>query len=76
VLRLCLKELFAFRLMQTDPNWANFLYDDSRGKVSTPPGISRMADRLTANRFASFNSSTLAQHESTASRSWTTGIDY
>ncbi|XP_026519484.1 atypical kinase COQ8B, mitochondrial-like, partial [Terrapene carolina triunguis] len=27
VLRLCLRELFQFRFMQTDPNWANFFYD-------------------------------------------------
>jgi aarF domain-containing kinase len=31
LLRLTLRELFEFRLMQTDPNFANFLYDaDSR----------------------------------------------
>lgn len=33
VLRLCLLELFKFRLMQTDPNWANFLYDRQRDKL-------------------------------------------
>uniref|UniRef100_A0AAY4CQP9 ABC1 atypical kinase-like domain-containing protein n=1 Tax=Denticeps clupeoides TaxID=299321 RepID=A0AAY4CQP9_9TELE len=27
VLQLCLKELFEFRFMQTDPNWANFFYN-------------------------------------------------
>lgn len=27
LLDLCLKELFEFRFMQTDPNWSNFLYD-------------------------------------------------
>ncbi|KAG8960656.1 hypothetical protein FRC03_006288 [Tulasnella sp. 419] len=27
MLVLCLKELFQFRLMQTDPNWSNFLYN-------------------------------------------------
>ncbi|XP_061875750.1 atypical kinase COQ8B, mitochondrial-like, partial [Colius striatus] len=27
LLGLCLRELFQFRLVQTDPNWANFLYD-------------------------------------------------
>lgn len=26
LLRLCLRELFEFRFMQTDPNWGNFLY--------------------------------------------------
>ncbi|KAH8078324.1 ABC1 family-domain-containing protein [Filobasidium floriforme] len=33
VLRLCITELFQFRLMQTDPNWANFLYDRKRDKL-------------------------------------------
>ncbi|KAG6828186.1 hypothetical protein H0H92_008845 [Tricholoma furcatifolium] len=27
VLELCLKELFEFRAMQTDPNWSNFLWN-------------------------------------------------
>ncbi|XP_059223569.1 atypical kinase COQ8B, mitochondrial [Stomoxys calcitrans] len=27
VLKLCLRELFEFQCMQTDPNWSNFLYD-------------------------------------------------
>ncbi|XP_047057329.1 protein ABC transporter 1, mitochondrial [Lolium rigidum] len=30
LLELTIKELFVFRFMQTDPNWSNFLYDDSR----------------------------------------------
>lgn len=33
VLRLCLRELFEFRFMQTDPNWSNFFYDAKRHKV-------------------------------------------
>jgi len=28
VLQLCLKELFEFQYMQTDPNWANFFYNE------------------------------------------------
>ncbi|KAF0975839.1 hypothetical protein FDP41_005166 [Naegleria fowleri] len=27
LLKLCLKELFEFKFMQTDPNWSNFFYD-------------------------------------------------
>ncbi|KZC11761.1 PREDICTED: aarF domain-containing protein kinase 4 [Dufourea novaeangliae] len=27
IMRLCLKELFVFRYMQTDPNWSNFFYN-------------------------------------------------
>ncbi|XP_067412711.1 atypical kinase COQ8B, mitochondrial isoform X3 [Emydura macquarii macquarii] len=34
VLRLCLRELFQFRFMQTDPNWANFFYDAGKHKVT------------------------------------------
>ncbi|XP_051901063.1 atypical kinase COQ8A, mitochondrial-like isoform X2 [Pristis pectinata] len=34
ILRLCLRELFEFRFMQTDPNWSNFFYDPRTGKVS------------------------------------------
>ena len=26
LLRLCMREVFSFRFMQTDPNFANFLY--------------------------------------------------
>ncbi|XP_053124202.1 atypical kinase COQ8B, mitochondrial isoform X2 [Hemicordylus capensis] len=34
ILRLCLRELFEFRFMQTDPNWSNFFYDTERHKVT------------------------------------------
>ncbi|KAJ3099509.1 hypothetical protein HDU97_002998 [Phlyctochytrium planicorne] len=33
ILLLCLKELFQFRFMQTDPNWTNFFYDPSKHKM-------------------------------------------
>uniref|UniRef100_A0AAY4CP55 ABC1 atypical kinase-like domain-containing protein n=1 Tax=Denticeps clupeoides TaxID=299321 RepID=A0AAY4CP55_9TELE len=33
VLQLCLKELFEFRFMQTDPNWANFFYNAEQNKL-------------------------------------------
>ncbi|KAA0189752.1 ABC domain containing protein kinase [Fasciolopsis buskii] len=33
LLRLCLKEVFVFRTMQTDPNWSNFLYNPTTGKI-------------------------------------------
>lgn len=38
VLRLCLREIFEFRFMQTDPNWANFFYDPAQHKVSFGAG--------------------------------------
>uniref|UniRef100_A0A7M4E6B7 Atypical kinase COQ8A, mitochondrial n=1 Tax=Crocodylus porosus TaxID=8502 RepID=A0A7M4E6B7_CROPO len=34
ILVLCLRELFEFRYMQTDPNWSNFFYDPELGKVA------------------------------------------
>ncbi|XP_077409296.1 atypical kinase COQ8A, mitochondrial-like isoform X1 [Vanacampus margaritifer] len=34
ILKLCLRELFEFRFMQTDPNWSNFLYDPQAHKVA------------------------------------------
>lgn len=34
ILRLCLRELFEFRFMQTDPNWSNFFYNPDTGKVA------------------------------------------
>lgn len=33
VMQLCLRELFEFRCMQTDPNWSNFLYDKNSKKL-------------------------------------------
>ncbi|XP_060077112.1 atypical kinase COQ8B, mitochondrial-like [Ylistrum balloti] len=32
ILKLCLKELYVYRFMQTDPNWSNFLYQPDTGK--------------------------------------------
>ncbi|KAG9282563.1 atypical kinase COQ8A, mitochondrial [Astyanax mexicanus] len=34
ILTLCLRELFEFRYMQTDPNWSNFFYDPQTHKVA------------------------------------------
>ncbi|PRQ71093.1 ABC1 family-domain containing protein [Rhodotorula toruloides] len=33
VMQLCMYELFDFRLMQTDPNWSNFLYNPRTRKL-------------------------------------------
>ncbi|XP_051718276.1 atypical kinase COQ8B, mitochondrial [Ctenopharyngodon idella] len=33
ILQLCLRELFEFRFMQTDPNWSNFFYDSEQNKI-------------------------------------------
>ncbi|KAJ2851123.1 hypothetical protein IWW36_001374 [Coemansia brasiliensis] len=34
IMRLCLQELFEFEFMQTDPNWANFLYNHQARRIS------------------------------------------
>lgn len=33
IMRLCLLEIKKFKFMQTDPNWANFLYNESTKKI-------------------------------------------
>lgn len=33
ILRLCLREIMEFNFMQTDPNWTNFLYNNSTNKL-------------------------------------------
>lgn len=33
IMCLCLKELFVFRYMQTDPNWSNFFYNTNSKKL-------------------------------------------
>ncbi|ONH69996.1 Atypical kinase COQ8, mitochondrial [Cyberlindnera fabianii] len=33
VMRLCLQEIAQFKFMQTDPNWANFLYNQETKKI-------------------------------------------
>ncbi|XP_067102963.1 atypical kinase COQ8B, mitochondrial [Osmerus mordax] len=33
ILQLCLRELFEFRFMQTDPNWANFFYNAEDNQI-------------------------------------------
>ncbi|EGO02886.1 hypothetical protein SERLA73DRAFT_165817 [Serpula lacrymans var. lacrymans S7.3] len=34
VIQLCLKELFEFRVMQTDPNWTNFLWNTKSSQLA------------------------------------------
>ncbi|XP_011618196.1 atypical kinase COQ8A, mitochondrial isoform X3 [Takifugu rubripes] len=34
ILILCLRELFEFRYMQTDPNWSNFYFDPQAHKIA------------------------------------------
>ena len=34
MIKLCFKELFEFKMMQTDPNPANYLFDEKRSKMN------------------------------------------
>ncbi|XP_020025847.1 atypical kinase COQ8A, mitochondrial [Castor canadensis] len=46
ILVLCLRELFEFHIMQTDPNWSNFFYDPQQHKVALLDfGATREYDR-------------------------------
>ena len=37
---LCLREVFEFRFMQTDPNWSNFYFNEAESKAGlTSPSI-------------------------------------
>nr|CAI5861035.1 unnamed protein product [Callosobruchus analis] len=39
IMELCLLEILQFRYMQTDPNWANFLYNAEKKQVSNVIGF-------------------------------------
>uniref|UniRef100_A0A8C5JVK4 Atypical kinase COQ8A, mitochondrial n=2 Tax=Jaculus jaculus TaxID=51337 RepID=A0A8C5JVK4_JACJA len=52
ILVLCLRELFEFHYMQTDPNWSNFFYDPQQHKVALLDfGASREYDRSFTNLY-------------------------
>ena len=53
ILKLCLKELFEFRFMQTDPNWSNFFYNPVTEKVC-PRNIARIFSDLKGKRMAAY----------------------
>jgi aarF domain-containing kinase len=47
IIELCLKELFEFRTMQTDPNWTNFLWNARTRQVSSQINLRNSIDLLT-----------------------------
>ena len=52
VLLLTMRELFSWRFMQTDPNWANFLYDDNTGRLHLLDfGASREYEKSFVDRY-------------------------
>ncbi|XP_075795283.1 atypical kinase COQ8A, mitochondrial-like [Pelodiscus sinensis] len=52
ILDLCVRELFHFRYMQTDPNWSNFFYDPHSGKVALLDfGATRSFDKTFTDQY-------------------------
>ncbi len=52
LIELTLKELFTFGLMQTDPNFANYLYEPDRGRIVLLDfGATRRIDPVTAGHY-------------------------
>ncbi|KAJ2396274.1 hypothetical protein GGI23_003978, partial [Coemansia sp. RSA 2559] len=52
IMRLCLQELFEFEFMQTDPNWANFLYNAETRKIALLDfGASRSFDKRFLDKY-------------------------
>ena len=52
MLRLCMRELFEFRFMQTDPNWSNFLFDAASGTLQLLDfGASRDYDEAFTDKY-------------------------
>ncbi|KAL9954092.1 hypothetical protein ACROYT_G041586 [Oculina patagonica] len=52
ILRLCLKEVFEFRFMQTDPNWSNFFFDPVKEKICLLDfGASRSYDKKFVDKY-------------------------
>ncbi|CAG8439348.1 6555_t:CDS:10 [Diversispora eburnea] len=52
ILQLCLRELFEFKFMQTDPNWSNFFYNKTTNKIELVDfGASRSFDDRFVNYY-------------------------
>lgn len=52
ILKLCLKELFEFRFMQTDPNWSNFFYNPETHQICLLDfGASRSYDKKFVDKY-------------------------
>uniref|UniRef100_A0A8C4W2I2 Atypical kinase COQ8A, mitochondrial n=1 Tax=Gopherus evgoodei TaxID=1825980 RepID=A0A8C4W2I2_9SAUR len=52
ILDLCVRELFHFRYMQTDPNWSNFFYEPHSGKVALLDfGATRSFDKAFTDQY-------------------------
>nr|CRX79189.1 hypothetical protein ls5931a1_00019 [Leucosporidium scottii] len=64
ILKLCLRELFEFELMQTDPNWSNFLFNRESGKIELIDfGATRSYTTSFIDRFHGLLLAAIAQDE-------------
>ncbi len=60
--RLALRELFELRLMQTDPNFANYLYDAARGRIALLDfGATRRVDPSLAESYRALARAAMAE---------------
>ncbi|KAJ1822876.1 hypothetical protein LPJ56_000507 [Coemansia sp. RSA 2599] len=76
VLRLCLRELFEFEFMQTDPNWANFLYNRDTGKmVLLDFGASRSFDKCFLDKYLLVLKAAM-EGDREACRHWSTELGF
>lgn len=52
ILELCVRELFQFGFMQTDPNWSNFFFDPETGRVALLDfGATRSFDKAFTDQY-------------------------
>ncbi|KAJ1718308.1 hypothetical protein LPJ61_006702, partial [Coemansia biformis] len=76
VIRLCLRELFEFGFMQTDPNWANFLYRrDTRTIALLDFGASRSFGSTFLDRYLRLLNAAM-EGDRDACRHWSTELGF
>ncbi|RWS00571.1 aarF domain-containing protein kinase 4-like protein, partial [Dinothrombium tinctorium] len=52
LMKLCMREVFEFRCMQTDPNWSNFFYNPETGVISLLDfGATREYDKIFVDKY-------------------------
>ncbi|KAJ1941173.1 hypothetical protein GGF37_003671 [Kickxella alabastrina] len=76
IMRLCLQELFEFEFMQTDPNWANFLYNTATRKIVLLDfGASRSFDKAFLDKYL-LTLKAAMDNDREACRHWSTELGF
>ncbi|KAJ2785314.1 hypothetical protein GGI15_001965 [Coemansia interrupta] len=76
IMRLCLQELFEFEFMQTDPNWANFLYSAQTKKIALLDfGASRAFDKSFLDKYLMTLKAAM-EGDREACRHWSTELGF